>query len=371
MDQWKNTLNIKFTHENEAQDIDFQIGKNKIRGKNEINCFYERKKIFNERKKGKYNFKGFESLGTENTFKLNSFDIKDFYFYGYDDILPILDTNYYVSQVGSKIVFNHIYTANDDTLPPLYKNVSFDFPMNNCHKLNTSTKFDDNFAYCEITQEDLDVLNYPAEINYRYLCGSFYTTEIILYKLDTKLYPVFKANKFFKPTDDIITQKTDLIIEANVTGSSQYFQNEEGYFYTFMEIENQNKNKSVIVYCSAQINSQSEKSNLTCHLDEANATYEYQNLYLLPYSYLKSNTPIFEVFISTTIKAEGGPEPEPTDQQILNQLIQNQQILNQLILNQLILNQLIQNPLIVILLVLNLLILILLAQNQLLLNHLI
>ena len=94
LDQWKNTLNIKFTHENEAQDIDFQIGKNKIRGKDEINCFYERKKIFSERKKGKYNFKGFESLGVENTFKLNSFDGKYFNFYGYDDILPILDTNY-------------------------------------------------------------------------------------------------------------------------------------------------------------------------------------------------------------------------------------------------------------------------------------
>ena len=212
MDKWKNTLNIKFTHESgEEQDIDFQIGKNKIRGKNEINCFYERKKLFNERKKGKYIFKGFESLGVENTFKLNSFERKYFNFYGYDDILPILDTNYYISQVGSKIVFNHIYTANDDTLPPIYKNVSFDFPMNNCHKLKTSTKFDDTFAYCEITQEDLDVLNYPAEINYRYLCGWFYTTEIILYKLDTKLYPVFKANKLFKPTDEIITQKTDLI----------------------------------------------------------------------------------------------------------------------------------------------------------------
>ena len=132
-------------------------------------------------------------------------------------------------------------------------------------------------------------------------------------KLDTKLYPVFKANKFYKPTDEIITQKTDLIIEANVTGFSQNFQNNVGNFYAFMEIENQNQNKSVVVYGNAQINSQNEKSNLTCHLDETNSTYEYQNLYLLPYSIVESADPLFEVIISTTIKSDDGPEHEPTD----------------------------------------------------------
>jgi hypothetical protein len=41
LDKWKNSLYVKFTHENGGQDIEFQIGKNKIRGKEEINSYYE------------------------------------------------------------------------------------------------------------------------------------------------------------------------------------------------------------------------------------------------------------------------------------------------------------------------------------------
>ena len=71
---------------------------------------------------GKYTFKGFESLGVENTFKLNSFKGKYFYYYGFDNIEPYKYNQYYISQVGSKIIFKHKYNVNEDSLTPIYKN---------------------------------------------------------------------------------------------------------------------------------------------------------------------------------------------------------------------------------------------------------
>ena len=119
LDKWSNTLNVKFTHEKEAQNIEFQIGKNKIRGKDEINCNYEISKVYFGRKRGKYIYKEFESLGVENTFKLNSFKGKYFYYYGFDNIEPYKYNQYYITQVGSKIIFKHKYNVNEDSLPPL------------------------------------------------------------------------------------------------------------------------------------------------------------------------------------------------------------------------------------------------------------
>ena len=95
LDKWKNTLSVKFTHEKDAKEIEFQIGKNKIRGKNEINCYYEVNRVNNERKRGKYIYKGFESLGAENSFKLNSFKGKSFQFYGKDNITFYGYSQYY------------------------------------------------------------------------------------------------------------------------------------------------------------------------------------------------------------------------------------------------------------------------------------
>ena len=315
LDEWNNTLNVKFTHENEEQDIEFQIGVNKIRGKNEIKCNYEIKKVHNLRKRGTYEYKGYESLGVENNFTLISFDKRIFYFHGTDKLAPYRYSQYYVSQIGSKIIFQQENKAGDDDLPPIYKNGNTQYPMQNCFKLKTSTKLDANLWYCEITKEDLNYIqkNPHVKLYHSYLCKYVYDSNITLDKLNIELYPVFKVFNFSKPADKIITQKTNLIIVANVTGSSKYFQNDLNYFHTFIEIENQNKNKTAIVNCGAQINYENKESKLTCHLLDASASYEYENLYLLPYSAVTTDNSIFEVIIETTIKAEVGPDPEPTD----------------------------------------------------------
>ena len=57
-----------------------QIGNNKLlNGNEEINCFIESIKDVSKRK-GKYKFKGSETLGRDNKFNLSSFENKEFKF---------------------------------------------------------------------------------------------------------------------------------------------------------------------------------------------------------------------------------------------------------------------------------------------------
>jgi len=313
LDNWTNTLGVKYVNEESKDEIDFQIGKNKIIGKNEINCFYELNKLYNYKKKGKYIFKEFESFGKENSFKLNSFDKISFDFYGFDTISPLKYKQYYVSQKGSKILFQHLYTGDDDSLPTIYKDLYLNYPLKNCHHLKTSTKLSVDLAYCEITQDDLNYLNTKDSVNvyYNILCGYFYSTNIILAKLDMDNFPVFKIYQFLKPNDDILTKNSELIIVSNVTGNTQYFQNEGKYFKVIMEIENNKKNQTVLASCGALVTSSDIKTNLICRLDITSATYKYQNIYLLPYFVMFETNVPFEVIIDKTIKI--GEELKPTN----------------------------------------------------------
>ena len=55
LDDWTNTLNAKFVHETKPDYLEFQIGKNKIKGQNEINCNYEINRLyFNIKKENMY-----------------------------------------------------------------------------------------------------------------------------------------------------------------------------------------------------------------------------------------------------------------------------------------------------------------------------
>ena len=316
LDDWNNTLDVQFTHEDGTSNIFIQIGKNKILGKNKITSNFEVFKPYHLIK-GKYIYNGFKSLGVENTFKLNDFQGKSLQLYGHDDILPLINKDYYISKIGSKIVFKHVYGANDDTLPPIYKISNYNYRMNKCYKIKTSTKLDDEMGYCEITKEDLSFIESMPKVTICKMieCGSFSSTDIILYKLNTEMYPVFEVFKFLNPIDKNLTKESELIIVSNISGSLKYFQNEESYFYCIMEIEYNNKNKTVLAYCGANVNYENVESNLTCRLKINDEVYQYDNLYLLPYSYLDKIKIPFEVIITKTIKAGDNPEPEPTDPQ--------------------------------------------------------
>ena len=318
LDNWTNTLNVKFVHETEPDFLEFQIGKNRIKGQNEINCYSEVNRLHYNIKKGKYFYKEAESLGKENTFKLNSFERKYFYNYGFDTLSPLVYVDYFVSKVGSKILFEHSYYANDNTMPTIYKDLYYKYPMNNCHHLKTSTPLDVELAYCEITKEDLDYIGSKSYVDVynQILCGYFQSTKIKLYKLDTSRYPVFTITQFFKPNDDVLTKNSELVIASKIEGNVQYFLIEQNYFYVIMDIENNGKNKTVLANCAALANNEDIKVNLTCQLSiNDGVSYQYKNIYLLPYFAFSNVKKPFDVIISKTMKAgeEVQPDPTPTD----------------------------------------------------------
>ena len=316
LDNWNNTLNAKFVHETKPDFLEFQIGKNKIKGQNKISCYSEVNRLYYNIKKGKYFYKEAESLGKENTFKLNSFEGKYIYNYGYDTLSPLVYKDYYVSKVGSKIVFEHSYYANDNTMPSIYKNLYYNYPMKNCHHLKTSTPLNVELAYCEITKEDLDYIGSKSYVDVynQILCGYFRTTNIKLYKLDTSSYPVFTITQFFKPNDDTLTKNSELVIASEITGNVQYFLIEENYFYVLMDIENNTKNETVLANCAALANNEDIKVNLTCQLSiNNNVSYQYKNIYLLPYYAFSNVKKPFDVIISETMKAgDEPPDIKPT-----------------------------------------------------------
>ena len=120
LNNWNNTLNINFKHEESSEDFDFQIGRNTILWKNKIISNYEINRAYYNLKKGRYIFKSFESLGEDNSFKLNSFEGKSFDFYGADQIRPLIYIQSFVTQEGSKFIFRHAFGNIDDNLPPIY-----------------------------------------------------------------------------------------------------------------------------------------------------------------------------------------------------------------------------------------------------------
>ena len=62
LNNWKNTLDVKFSHEDGTSNLFFQIGKNKILGKDVISSNVEIYKTYYHLKKGKYIYNGFQSL---------------------------------------------------------------------------------------------------------------------------------------------------------------------------------------------------------------------------------------------------------------------------------------------------------------------
>jgi hypothetical protein len=307
LSDWNNTLNVVFKHESSDKLFEFQIGKNKLKGIDQIVCNYEINNIFYNMKRGKYIYQDFNTLGKDNTFKLNSFQGKSFTFHGGDEISAFIYKQYLVSQVGSRILFQNLIGADDGTVPKLYMGDNLERYLSKCEHVKTSTDIGLELGYCEITEDDLAYIESSkgVQLSYYYLCNYIYDTQIILGKLDINKYPVFKVVQLLKPADSILTNKTDIILVSNTTGGVKYFQNGENFFYVIMEIENNNQNTSVLSSCSAEINYENTITNLTCNLELDNLNIDslpYQNIYLLPYFRYKQITSHFEVFIKTTIK---------------------------------------------------------------------
>ena len=62
------------------------------------------------------------------------------------------------------------------------------------------------------------------------------------------------------------------------------------------------KNETVLVKCSSQANIENIELYATCHI-QSEIKYQYQEIYLLPYSIIDSDLNLFEIIINHAIKA--------------------------------------------------------------------
>ena len=311
LEQWNNTLNMNFENKETKQIFEIQFGKVRLLGEDTLILNTPIAKFDYQINKGIYEFKDYESLGKENTFSLSSFENVTIPIYGYDDIHAQTSIkNFYISEVGSKIVFYHYYYASDD-VPPIFLYKEELNQLTNCKHLKTSTDIG-YIGFCEIEQDNLDFLKKSTNsiLYYYAYCGYNIKSDINVYLLDKTKYPIFRINQFFLPNNNYIDNETDIIINAYVEGSTKFYSNDDNQFYSLIDIEYSNENQTAIFICSAEIPYiDNKKSNLTCHLN--NGEYEFNNLYLLPYSINYKMSSPFEVIIEQTIKAGDEPLPPP------------------------------------------------------------
>ena len=315
LEDWENTLEINFTDSVTQKNFNHQCGTTSFPKKGKIlSCYYE---IWNSlEKKGVYEFKDAQSLGSENKFKLDdSFKGLNITFWGYDVLVPLISQKssqiFYVSEEGSKIIFYYSNATEDDsTIPPIYGPKS-EKALSDCHKIQLEGEQGTKAIYCNIKKNELNYF-YDKESSYTplvydVLCGYKYTTYNIVYKLNKIYYPVYRFKKIYLPETKKITDPekdnfTAIIdIEGNPKGSTK-----NNMFIVITYIEKDNKNKTYLTLCPmSDYQKPIRDTNITCQLNyntEEEKEILYDNIYFLPYTipYLP-NFP-YEAIIEKTIK---------------------------------------------------------------------
>ena len=319
---WKNSLDIQFKDEKESE-FNFQCGTTNIPSPEKewkkLSCYFEYQYFSNL--KGDFQFKGYKSLGIDNEFVLDdTFKGKSFTFWGEDSIEPLLTDiqYYYISEEGSRILFQYESLGNDDgKITPIYPNINIDTALKECHRVLIGGL---SLVYCDIKNEEIDYFEDFSQISdqsdlvYNIDCGIKITTFTYVYKLDKTKYPVFKIKNFIIPRKSQITDKDVLILVSEIEGSFSYFK-EEQIFITLTSIENKRINTTYLMLCLAEIPGNiNEEFNISCIFDlDVGESPRYDNIYVNPYIIPYNTKYPYEIFLNETIKGEKnyGPEPEP------------------------------------------------------------
>ena len=336
IEKWKNSLEFQFQSENTKSifNFNFQCGilsSEKVNKK--IACYYD---YLNwDRPINYYKYKGFQSLGKDNTFNLgsSSSQIKDFNFYGYDTIYPYIpgqlieEQIFFVSEEGSRInfYFDEI-DAGKDYLPPIYANSKSQTPLSDCErKTFVLGQTNHNIIICSIKSNELDyfVDNYPTKdsMSYAVLCGAKEEISTYAYKLDKTKYPIFRVKDVNLEKTMNLTAETSISFAVGIEGNPSDFNDQ--YFMAFADIEYDNKNETYNMMCMTGIPEKNiSEKNMTCQINIAPQEGEknFTNVYFYPYFYPYFNEYMvyspYEIIMKDVIKKENEfypkPEPKPT-----------------------------------------------------------
>ena len=306
LEDWQNTLDLGFKNTRTNKPFNYQCSSvNTIQGK--VNkCYFEYNNIYTD--KGLYRLDNSKSLGEENTFSLSRpLSQKEFIFSGYDDIFPIYSYNLFVSQEGSKIVFLFVMWGEDSTPPPIYANAGSLNPLSDCQYLNLGGN---DLIYCDIKQNELDyfqdIETGYSPMYYDIFCGYKLLIFAFAYKLDTTKYPVFKIKKLIFPEEKVLTYETQFTLIADIEGSLSEYEDQENYFYGFVDIEIEGVNYTSLIDCYIELPDKVMKNYVIYGYVYVDSDFDipFDNVYLYPFNIPFEGYYPFEVYIKDMIKGQ-------------------------------------------------------------------
>lgn len=274
---------------------------------------------------GTYEIYNISSLGKENEFKINN----QYNFYLNNDHFRILNNknkNLYVSEIGSKILIESYNCEECIFKTQIYPNFKATTPFKNCQKINFNN-LERNYKYylvsCTINENELKYFDssYNNENNafmaYDRLCGVKTKIDATIYKLDKTNYPVLRIKDFKLPDNDFFDNDSVFTLIADVDGSiSGFNSNSDNSFNAFIDIQNNNTNKTYELYCTPKDIQIKINSTINCRFIQAINKIFYDNVMLYPYSYQLGSQP-YEIIISKAMNAknqtneEDDPKPIP------------------------------------------------------------
>ena len=310
INKWKNPLLVQFKHKNKEKYFNYicDIENYPYLG---LGCNFELKNIADEQEQGEYIFNEYKALGPyglENHFILGE-NLKklEFFFYGYKPLNPLTEDSlkYFISREGSKISFKVDGHLSVKELSPIYPNINIKESLNKCYS-NTFTLNGNEvqIGNCEIGKnevkyfEDITTSKDSLLIS-KILCGLDYPTNIYVYLLDTKKYPIFKISGFnvldFDEKSSTIKTKLKAKIEGNIPEKDNF-----GTFTTYVNVggEKENNNEKLV-----EMNCQLGKptkivDDYIINCDIINNGYsKKQKFYLYPFYYINDYYIPFEVII--------------------------------------------------------------------------
>ena len=307
-DSWVNTLEIGFKNPNVEKTFIYHCSRvSLIDGEKDV-CYFQYYNYFT--RKGTYTYSYHNSLGNDNSFYLNNF-IKEFYYYGIEEYYDYAYSNLlFVSQEGSKII---LYYSNDEedkeeNIPSIYANENSTNPLSDCHYFKHDT---DEFVYCDLKQNEVDSFDSVSTLShspltYNVLCGAKEEIPVIVYKLDTTKYPIFKVKKILLPQSNTISSIKSLTLIADIEGSLSGYHATESVFYGFIDIEVNPLNLTAQIKCTLKNPRRIMKDYVfSCYVDMTEGyNVPYDNIYLHPINMPENVQYPYEVYIKDVIKAE-------------------------------------------------------------------
>ena len=321
LDDWRTPLSLIF-EDSQGKNVEnylrYICGVNSLFNDYKIlSCYYDSNtlKFVN----GEYKLKDYNSLGKENIFYVNDL-MKTIKIHGLYAIKTIANYPLYISEIGSRIIFQIEYKGLNNLLPkfnffyekkyrPLNCNIYKDYYINKT--ANT------NLIYCDFSETEFNYFNLFSNerIVYEYKCGNFYS-DIIVTKLDKEKYPVFRIKKFLIPSNNLINNNISDIttrIIADVEGSISSFRSTINSFKILTNIEKDNINITTQMKCIFKSpNEIINNFTINCTIFQ-NQYNEKNNYYILPFYYIEEGISPFEILLNNSIKSSVIPLPAPDD----------------------------------------------------------